>query len=176
MNTASKTQLVDQIDQQENLAVVTEQSKQLLHYMGFDQMNIQCTCKETKDKYNNVQYRIHVEISAGDTGRILIGARGSNLSALQHVLRSVMRQYLSPDSYLTLDINGYLAAKEKSLLYLAEEAARKVGHTGRAIVLPPMEAAQRRTIHTSLASRQEIHTESLGDEPNRRVVVRPTYI
>lgn len=173
MNTA-KTAPTD--DQQHSLALVAEQSKQLLCSMGFDQTTLQCTHKKNKDKNNNTQYRIHVEISAGDTGRILIGARGSNLNALQHILRSVTRRHLSADTRLTVDVNGYLAAREKSLLCLAEEAARKVGRTGRATVLPPMEAAQRRTIHTSLASRQEIHTESLGDEPNRRVVVRPTYI
>jgi spoIIIJ-associated protein len=173
MNTNTTTSTVDQ---QHSLVVITEQSKNLLRFMGFEQVNVNCTHKETKDKYDNVQYRIHVEISAGDTGRILIGARGSNLNALQHVLRSVTRRHLPASTYLTLDINGYLAAREKSLLYLAEEAARKVGKSGRALVLPPMEAAQRRTIHASLASRQEIHTESLGDEPNRRVVVRPTYI
>ena len=167
---------IQSVDQQQDLALITEQSKQLLCSMGFDQINLQCARKKVKDRDDNVQDHIHVEISAGDTGRILIGARGSNLSALQHVLRSVMRRHLPEHTYLTVDVNGYLAAQEKSLLCLAEEAARKVGRTGRAIVLPPMAAAQRRTIHTSLASRQEIHTESLGDEPNRRVVVRPTFI
>lgn len=173
MNT---TDTIQTTDRQKSLALVTKQSKQLLHSMGFNQMDIQCAHKKIKDKYNNAQALIHIEISAGDAGRRLIGAHGSNLNALQHILRSVTRQHLPADTYLTVDINGYLAAREKSLLCLAEEAARKVRRTGRATVLPPMGAAQRRTIHTSLAARQEIHTESLGDEPNRRVVVRPTYL
>lgn len=163
-------------EQQQSLVFIAEQTKLLLCSMSFKQANLQCTHKEIKDRRNSTQYRVHVEISAGDAGRILIGARGSNLSALQHILRSVTRQRLPAGTLLTVDVNGYLAAREKSLIYLAEEAARKVGRTGRAMVLPPMEAAQRRTIHASLASRQEIYTESLGDEPNRRVVVRPTYI
>ncbi len=164
------------IDQQHELALITEQSKQVLLFMGFDQADLRCTHKKIKDIHSSTQYRIHVEISAGDAGRILIGAQGSNLNALQHILRSITRRHLPLGTCLTVDVNGYLAAREKSLLYLAEEAARKVGRTGQAMVLPPMEARQRRTIHASLASRQEIHTESLGDEPNRRVVVRPTYI
>jgi spoIIIJ-associated protein len=119
------------------------------------------------------------EVSAADTEqriKNLIGTHGVHLEALQHVCRILLRRDFQEPVRLTVDVNGYYASREQTLLHIAEEAARKAGRTGRAVVLPPMGAGERRTIHTTLAARQDVSTASLGEEPNRRVVVRPVFV
>jgi len=143
--------------------------------MGFAEAKVSCSCKEIQERLGTRQH-LHIAIIAGSAGRILIGAHGAHLQALQHITRSLIRRQLKEQLRITVDVNGYLASRERTLLHIAEEAARKAGRTGQAIVLPPMAAAQRRTIHTTLAARQDVNTQSLGEEPNRRVVVRPVFI
>jgi spoIIIJ-associated protein len=160
----------------ETLALIEEDTRHLLGIMGFFDARVSCTCKETKDKQGSSKQQLHINIDAKEAGRMLIGVKGNHLAALSHIVRSLLRRKLEKPTYITVDVNGYLASRERNLLSLAEEAARKAGRTGRAIVLPPMGASERHTIHTTLANRQDINTESLGDEPNRRVVVRPVFI
>ena len=74
---------------------------------------------------------------------------------------------------MSLDINQYRASKEKYLKDLACEIADKIAFEKKDYVLPVMSAFERRVIHTELADRSDIKTESIGQEPNRRVVIRP---
>lgn len=162
-------------------ALIEEHVRHLVSMMGFDRAKVSCSFRDTKNSAAvtlplPTRQHLHIAIDAGPSGRILIGTRGSHLAALQHIIHSLLRRQLKETPRITVDVNGYLAGRERTLLHLAEEAARKAGRTGQAIVLPPMIAAERRTIHTSLAARQDISTESLGEEPNRRVVVRPIFI
>jgi len=149
---------------------------QLLCSMNFSDLKIDCQVKEVNEENGSSRRYAQVNIEAGDTGRMLIGVRGNNLEALRHVLRSVIRRQVDSPIHIMVDVNSYLASRERSLLHQAEEGARKAVRTGQAVVLPPMSSAQRRLIHSSLASRQEIYTESMGNEPNRRVIIRPTFI
>lgn len=160
----------------ETLALIEEDIRHLLNIMGFIDTQVLCLSRETKDKEGKPRQQLHININAKQEGRILIGIKGSHLAALSHVIRSLLRRKLDQPTYITVDVNGYLALRERNLLSLAEEAARKAGRTGHAVVLPPMEASARHTIHTTLAKRQDINTESLGEEPSRRVVVRPIFI
>ena len=161
-------------------ALIEEHVRHLVSMMGFDRAKVNCSFCDIKNSAAAlslpVRQHLHIAIDAGPSGRILIGTRGSHLAALQHIIRSLLRRQLKETLRITVDVNGYLAGRERTLLHLAEEAARKAGRTGQAIVLPPMVAAERRTIHASLAARPDISTESLGEEPNRRVVVRPVFI
>jgi spoIIIJ-associated protein len=151
--------------------------KNLMVTMGFDDVQIRCSLKEVpSEEQTSLTRHLHVDILAGQAGRMLIGAHGSHLEALQHMCRILLRRDLGELTRLTIDVNGYYASRERTLLHIAEEAARKAGKTGRAVVLPPMGAGERRTIHTTLAARQDVNTASLGEEPNRRVVVRPVFI
>ncbi len=162
-------------DNSDVAAAVKQCADQLLRSMSFFDLEIECQIKEAS-KDNDPRCHIIINIEAGDVGKILIGSRGNNLNALRHVLCSVVRRQVDALVHVTVDVNNYLAARERSLFNQAEEGARKAVRTGQAVVLPPMNAANRRLIHSCLASRQEIHTESLGEEPNRRVIIRPTFI
>ena len=160
----------------ETLTLIEEDIRRLLDIMGFLNAQVSCSSKKTRDKEGNPRQQLHINIDAKEAGSMLIGVKGSHLAALSHIVRSLLRRKLKQPTYITVDVNGYLALRERNLLNLAEEAARKAGRGGHAIVLPPMDASERHTIHTALAKRQDINTESLGDEPNRRIVVKPIFI
>ncbi|MCD6402414.1 hypothetical protein J7L36_00985, partial [bacterium] len=75
--------------------------------------------------------------------------------------------------YINLDINKYKKKKTEYLKELANSVADQVALTKKEKVLPPMQAFERRIIHLELADRSDVTTESIGKEPERRVVVKP---
>lgn len=160
----------------ETIALIAEDVRHLLNIMSFSDARVSCANKLTQDKSGRPRQQIHINIETKQFGRLLIGLKGAHLSALCYLLRSIMRRQLRQPVYVTVDVNGYLASHELSLQSLAEESARKAGSSGRAIVLPPMSAADRHVVHTALSLRSDVTTSSLGDEPNRRVIVRPVFI
>lgn len=159
----------------ETTALVEEHIRRLLEVMGFLDAKVACAYRAGSSFRSNQPY-LYISINSLESGRLLIGVHGAHLSALQHLVRATIRRHLAAPLRVTVDVNGYVASRERTLLHLAEEAARKVGRSGRAITLPPMAASERHIIHNILSSRQDISTESLGDEPNRRIVVRPVFI
>lgn len=172
--TQEDTNLNTAVINSEAIALIEEHIRHLLQTMSFDEAKVSCTCREGKTDTDDPY--LHVAIDAFDAGRLLIGVHGNHLGAFQHIVRATMRRHLDKPIRIVVDINGYVAARERTLLHLAEEAARKASRSGRAITLPPMVASERHVIHTILSSRQDINTSSLGEEPNRRVVVRPIFI
>jgi len=120
---------------------------------------------------------LHVHVSTPTDSHRLIGKEGQNLRALQHVARAIIRQQSDEEiGAFTLDINGYRSHHEQIIRALAEKVAQQATRSGQAVAMEPMSAADRRLVHTSLATRTDIRTESLGQEPNRRVLVRPVFI
>lgn len=150
-------------------ALIEEHVRRLLLAMGLGHTKIRCNV-ETDSSI------LRIDLDAGDDGRLLIGTHGTHLLALQHIIRCLVRRQLEKDIRVMVDVNGYRARRERSLLGLAEETARKAHRTGRTVVLEPMSAADRRAIHTALTNHKNIHTESLGEEPNRRVIIRPVFL
>ncbi len=107
--------------------------------------------------------------------QILIGERGETLADLQHLLKIVIRRKVGIEEafFLDIDINDY---KKKKTTYLKETArsfADEVVLTKKEKILPPMSAYERRIVHMELAGREDVTTESIGQEPERRVVIRP---
>lgn len=152
----------------ETIALIEEHVRRLFEVMGFSQIKVRCYLIELS--------RLHIVVEAGEVGRMLIGAHGGHLLALQHIIRCLLRRQFDRVPYITVDVNGYRARRERSLLSLAEEVARKAQRTGRTVVLQPMSSVDRRAIHSALANHKDIRTESLGNEPNRRVVVKPVFL
>lgn len=108
-----------------------------------------------------------------DEASILIGQGGANLLALQHVARLVVRQKTNKIINFTVDVNNYKEDREKYLNSLALDLARRVRKTGEPVVLKPMNPYERRIIHSALSSEENIETMSEGEDPERRVVIRP---
>ena len=105
--------------------------------------------------------------------KLLIGEGGTILLSLQHLLRKILRKKFCQDKIFDLDINEYKRKKENYLKELANTVADEVALTKKPKELEPMPAYQRRIIHLELAKRNDVTTESIGEEPNRRVVIKP---
>ena len=108
-----------------------------------------------------------------DEPQIFIGQKGENLASLQSLLNKMIRKMFNSDFYLDLDINNYKKRREEYLRELAQNTADDVSLTKVEKVLSPMSAYERRIIHLELAERSDVKTESEGEEPNRKVVIKP---
>jgi spoIIIJ-associated protein len=105
--------------------------------------------------------------------QILIGEGGQTLLEVQRLLKVILRKKIDKTFYLDLDINGYKIKKIEYLKQLARSVADDVALNRKEKVLPSMPAYERRIIHLELADRGNITTESIGQEPERRVAIRP---
>jgi len=104
---------------------------------------------------------------------ILIGERGQVLFEIQHLLKAILKKKIKENFYLDLDINDYKKRKNEYLRELARSLAREVVLTKQEKELPAMPAAERRIIHLELAERPDVTSQSIGKEPNRRIIIRP---
>jgi len=103
----------------------------------------------------------------------LIGYQGSNLADIQSLLARILRKKIDQEIILDIDINGYKNDKEQRFCDLAQDTADEVVSTGREKALFPMNAFERRIIHTELAKRNDVKTESIGEGDDRKVKVIP---
>jgi spoIIIJ-associated protein len=112
---------------------------------------------------------------------MLIGKNGQNLTAFDHVARLLVSRRLNteqdkPPVNFIVDINDYRKSRTNYLVDVARNVAKRVIQTQRAEALLPMNAYERRLVHTELALFKELQTESIGQEPRRRIVVKPTLV
>ncbi len=105
--------------------------------------------------------------------RFLIGEKGCTLTDIQRLLAVILKRKIAGPFYLNLDINDYKKKKAEYLRETARSMADEVALTKKERQLPPMLAAERRIIHLELADRADVATESMGQDPIRRVVIRP---
>lgn len=105
--------------------------------------------------------------------KILIGQGGQTLTEIQHLLKAILSHQIAGPFYIDLDINDYKKKKIEYLKETAREIANDVALLKKEKILAPMPAYERRIIHLELAERKDITTESVGEEPERRVVIRP---
>jgi len=105
--------------------------------------------------------------------RILIGENGQTLLEIQHLLRIIIFKKIGEQIFVDLDINDYKKNKIEYLKELAKSVSDEVALTKKEKILSPMFAYERRIIHLELAQRTDIVAESIGKEPERRIVIRP---
>ena len=130
-----------------------------------------------KELPENTTYAIHkdktglnIEISNENLG-FLIGYRGETLYAFQNILSAIAGKDIDKKVRVILDIEGYKAKREKTLEELAEKVAKTVIKTRKPVKLEPMQAYERKIIHSKLQQNDKVQTESIGEEPNRRIVI-----
>ncbi len=128
-----------------------------------------------------------VEVAAGETSRLnvvaqgddrdalgaLIGRKGERLSALQHLVNLMLSKEIGAWTRVLVDVEDYRGRRERQLRELADRAAARVVETGKMLQLEPMPALERRWIHLTLRDHAGVATQSIGEEPNRRVVLVP---
>jgi spoIIIJ-associated protein len=104
----------------------------------------------------------------------LIGARGENLDAIQYLVNTMVNMGLEPEQQqpLTVELAGYRVRRQSELFALAEKVARQVRATGREESITDLSSAERRQIHNYLKDARDLETESQGQDPYRRLVVR----
>ena len=148
----------------EALAAGKEILEELMRHLGFD---------------------VRVEVETGDTSRLnvvggedghealgaLIGRKGERLSALQHLVNLMLSRRMGEWTRVLVDVEDYRGRRERQLRDIANRAAAKVQETGTMLQLEPMPALERRWIHLALRDHPDVATQSIGEEPNRRIVV-----
>lgn len=107
----------------------------------------------------------------GKDAGILIGRKGETLEALEVLVRTFLARKGAGELPLEVDVSGYRKRREEALRKLAERMARKVVREKKKVRLAPMNARERRIIHMALKDHPEVVTYSIGEEPNRRVVI-----
>ena len=113
---------------------------------------------------------IYVEINSPNLG-FLIGYRGETLYAFQNILSAIAGKGLENRVRVILDVEGYKSKRQKTLEDLAEKVARTVIKTRKPIKLEPMQAYERKIIHSKLQKNNKVETNSIGEEPYRRIVI-----
>jgi spoIIIJ-associated protein len=115
---------------------------------------------------------ILVDVSGRDLG-MLIGWRGETLRAIQTVTNLLCSRKLAPEQRVIVDVERYRQRREHTVKEIALRAARQVKVTGDPITLDAMQPFERRAIHLALEGDPDVTTASIGEEPDRRVVVGP---
>jgi spoIIIJ-associated protein len=115
---------------------------------------------------------ITLDVSGRDLGA-LIGWRGETLRALQSVTNVMVGKHLNEGERVIVDVERYRQRREHTVREIALRAARQVKMTGDAITLDAMQAFERRAIHLALEGDPDVTSSSIGEEPERRVVVGP---
>ena len=136
-------------------------------------------------------FSVAVNIETGETNRLnvvgadddehealgaLIGRKGERLSALQHIVNLMLSREMGEWTRVLVDVEGYRGRREQQLREIADRAAARVMETGKMLQLEPMPALERRWIHLALRNHPAVGTQSIGEEPNRRVVVVPKSV
>ena len=111
----------------------------------------------------------------GDKVSHLIGYKGKTIESFQSLLNAMLQKENEESAKVFVEVNDYKKKKEEKLRNLANKMANNVIKFRKPIRLEPMSAYERLIIHTELAKRDDVETESQGEEPRRRVVIKKKY-
>ena len=114
-----------------------------------------------------------IDVMGPDLGA-LIGRGGENLVALQQITSAITSRRVGRTVHVPLDIEGYRKRREEQLREIARRVASRVRASGQAVTLEPMLAYERRIVHLAVQDAPGVKTESVGVDPNRRVVISST--
>jgi spoIIIJ-associated protein len=110
----------------------------------------------------------------GDNLGLLVGPRGATLAAMEELVRTVVQRHTGGHgARINVDVGGYRAKRREALTNFSRDLAGKVLETGKEQALEPMSASDRKVVHDALADMEGVATGSEGEEPRRRVVIRP---
>ncbi len=149
-----------------------------------NQQNLEEIKKITEEFFKKTTFSVEIEILPQEEltlsinlktaePQILIGEKGQTLAEIQHLLKAILKRKIKESFYLNLDISDYKKKKIEYLKELAHSTADEVALIKEEKSLASMPAYERRIIHLELAERKDVITESVGTEPERRVVIRP---
>ena len=151
---------------QETLVVDTLSS--IIDYLDID-AELQTSFEEQDDDRRPV-IKINIE---GDDLKFLIGKKSEVLNALQYLLSLMVSHKESQWVPIQLDVQNYRGRREGEIQKMARLIADQVVETGKRQSLEPMGASERRMVHMALRKNDAVYTESVGEEPNRKIFIYP---
>lgn len=164
----SMEDLVEEEDD-EKLKVARETVSELL-----EKMRVRARVRARYGEADEERGRIPIFVDVrGDDLSILIGRRAETLNALQYITGLIVSKELGQSTALVIDVEGYRSRREGQLRQLARRMAEQAVKTGRRQILEPMPANERRIVHIELRDNPDVTTESVGEEPRRKVTIRP---
>jgi spoIIIJ-associated protein len=137
----------------------------LLFHMGL-QAQVSAHYGEARED----RHPIMVDIRGSDLG-ILIGRRGETLDSFQYLASLMVGKETGQFVHLVVDVEGHRDRRERQLRQLAQRMAEQVLKTGHKLTLEPMSASERRIIHLELRDHPAVTTQSMGEEPRRKVTI-----
>ena len=108
-----------------------------------------------------------------DHNAVLIGRNGSTIAALQTIIRQIISNEVDEHINIILDVENYKEKRVRNIEFLAKKVAREVAKTKVETKLDSMNSYERRIVHSILSDNKYVYTESIGEEPNRCVVIKP---
>jgi len=126
---------------------------------------------EVRRRDDNITIKIF-----SDHNAVLIGKNGRAIEALQTIIRQIVHNETKEFIGVILDVENYKEKRVKNLEYLAKKVAKEVKETKVETKLDSMNSYERRIIHSILSDNKYVYTESVGEEPNRCVVVKPKEV
>ncbi len=179
-----------------DVEVLEEGSKGILGIFGGKAAKVRVTLKNSSNTsvvtlaesflnnvFNDMGLKVELDIKfeagdlninlIGDDMGIIIGKRGETLDSLQYLTSLVVNKGEASYVKVTLDTENYRTKRQEALRALAQRIADKVAKTGRRHIFEPMNPYERRVLHATLQSHEEVTTYSIGEDPNRKVVVAP---
>jgi len=150
----------------------------------FNKNNLDKIKKIVKEFFGKTTFDVEIEAKKTPEGtilidlkmdepQILIGQGGETLAEIQHLLKMILYRKLGEQIFIDLDISDYKKKKIEYLKELAKSSADEVALTKKEKILFPMLAYERRIIHMELSDNPNVTTESIGEEPERKVVIKP---
>ncbi|MBI2609778.1 hypothetical protein HYW53_01205 [Candidatus Giovannonibacteria bacterium] len=147
----------------ENLEKIKKIIEEILNKMGIPGM------VDVFETMENVRFSLH----SPEAG-LLIGDNGQNLIALNHVIKRIVEKNLGKTEIaFSLDVNDYQKQKAEEIKDLARMSAQRVRFFKKEVTLRPMTSYERRIVHAVLTEYPDIVTESVGEEPQRKVIIKP---
>ncbi len=155
----------------------------LLNHLGFSDASI--STEKAKDEEGREGIVLHIQHTSP---QLLIGPGGEHLKALEHIVRCMTRVRTSPFSHTfsplpphtysevphcAIDINNYRKTRKVFLMSLAENAAEQARLFRKPITLSSMTSYERRIVHLVITHIPGVASESIGEEPDRRIVIKP---
>ena len=158
----SKKIEIEVIEKREVKEYLKKVIKSLLKDMGFD-VEIEITVNN-----DTPTYRLY---STNDA--LLIGKDGKNLKALTTVVNAILTKEINTNYRFLIDVSDYKEKNDRRIERLAKKLAREVKMTKVEVKMDSMNSYQRRLVHNILNNNKYVYTESVGEEPNRCVVIKP---
>ena len=152
---------IDPIDLENAKNSITDFLKELLKKISDKKFEYSVEIKE-----QNIEVTIN-----GENSGFLIGYRGDVLNSLQTIMSSIANKNSNSRIKVILDIENYRNKRKETLENLAVKVSKTVSKTGKSITLEPMGAYERKIIHSKLQESKYVTTHSIGEEPNRRIVI-----